>query len=135
PRLAELPLYVVLLREAEASVGVQARVRRLPRGLRREELRGVRLRPAGLPLLEQPRSLVAHEVCRLDRRVRLRDRELHSLVRTDRAPEDDALRRVASCQLDEPVPIADALGRDQDPLRVHPVEDVAKALSLVADER
>ena len=31
--------------------------------------------------------------------------------------------------------VADAFGRDQDPLRVHPVEDVAEPLALLPDER
>src|SRR5262245_33050725 len=47
-RLAELSLDVVLLRKAEAAVGVEARVRRRPRRLRGEQLRHVRLRAARL---------------------------------------------------------------------------------------
>src|SRR5687767_15812116 len=61
-RLAELALDVVLGREAEATVGVQTHVRRLPRGLRCEQLGHVRLgaaRPAGV---EEARTLPAHEV-------------------------------------------------------------------------
>src|SRR5581483_11269293 len=51
-RLAELALDVVLLCEAEAAVGVETRVGRLPRRLRRQQLREVRLGSARLPLLE-----------------------------------------------------------------------------------
>ena len=91
PRLAELPLDVVLLGEAEAAVRVEARVRRRPGRLRGEQLRHVRLRAARQALLEQPRRLVAHQVGRLDLRVGARDRELDALVRADRPPEDDAL--------------------------------------------
>ena len=36
--------------------------------------------------------------------------------------------------LGEPAAVADALGGDQDPLGVHPVEDVAEALALLADQ-
>ena len=66
--------------------------------------------------------------------MRLRDRKLDALVLADRAAEDDALGRVGGRLLDEPAPVADALRGDQDPLRVHPVEDVAEALPLLADE-
>src|SRR5262249_56018131 len=45
-RLAELPLDVVLSREPEAAVRVEAYVRCLPRRLRRKQLRHVRLRTA-----------------------------------------------------------------------------------------
>ena len=55
PRLAELALDVVLLREAEAAVRVEARVRRLPGRLRGEQLRHVRLGAARLARVEQPR--------------------------------------------------------------------------------
>src|SRR3954470_17355298 len=56
-RLAELALDVVLLGEPEAAVGVEARVRGLPRRLRGEQLREVRLRAARLALLEEPGCL------------------------------------------------------------------------------
>ena len=51
--------------------------------------------PHGSALVEEPRRLVAHQVGRLDRRVRARDRELDALVRADRPAEDDPLGRVA----------------------------------------
>ena len=114
---------------------VEACIRRLPRRLRGEQLGEVRLGPARLSLLEQPRRLVPHQVGPLDRGVRLSERELDALVLADRAAEDDALGRVGGRLLDEPAPVADALRGDQDPLRVHPVEDVAEALPLLADER
>ena len=53
----------------------------------------------------------------------------------DRATEDDALGCIRGRLVDEPAPVADALRRDQDPLRVHAVEDVAEPLALLADER
>src|SRR3954451_16369360 len=79
-RLAELALDVVLFGEPEAAVGVEARVRGLPRRLRGEQLREVRLRAARLALLEEPGCLVAHQVGGLDRGVCLRNREWHGLV-------------------------------------------------------
>ena len=91
--------------------------------------------PHGSPASNSHGGLEAHQVGRLDRRVRPRDRELHALVRADRPAEDDALRRVARRPLDEPAAVADALGGDQDPLGVHAVEDVAEALALLADQR
>src|SRR5687768_5609403 len=133
-RLAELALDVVLGREAEAAVGVEAHVRGLPRGLRGEKLGHVRLgaaRPAGV---EEARTLPAHEVRGLGVRVRARERQRHALVLPDRTAEDDPLLRVGRGAGDEPARVADAFGRDEDPLGVPAVDDVAEALALLADE-
>ena len=62
------------------------------------------------------------------------DRKRHSLVLSDRAPEHRAARRVRHRSIDEPAAVADALRRDQDPFRVHPVEDVAEPHALLADQ-
>ena len=91
--------------------------------------------PQRQALLEQPGGLVAHEVGRLDRSVRARERELHALVGADRPLEHDALAGVARRAVEEEAAVADALGRDQHALGVHAVEDVAEAAALLADER
>ena len=70
-----------------------------------------------------------------DMRVRLRERELHALIRADRTPEDDALAGIARGALDEPASVTQRLRRDEDPLRVPRIDDVAKAHALGADER
>src|SRR6185312_8312498 len=124
PRLAELALDIVIGGEAEATVELQACVRRFPRGLRGEVLRHVRLRPAGFSRVEAPARLEAHQVRRLELDVRLGDRDLHALVLPDRAAEDLALARIARHLVDEPVAVADALRGDDRALRVEAVEDV-----------
>jgi len=43
-------------------------------------------------------------------------------------------RRPRDRTIDEPAAVADALGRDQDALGVHPIEDVAEALALDTDQ-
>src|ERR1019366_5616525 len=63
-----------------------------------------------------------------------RTKKLDALVLADRSPEDEAVLGIATRARDEPVRVSDALGRDQDPFRVHPVEDVAEPLPLLADE-
>ena len=66
--------------------------------------------------------------------MRLRDRELNRVVDPYRSTEYDPFCGVARSSFDEPPSVPDALRRDQDPFGVPAVEDVAKALSLLADE-
>src|SRR5262245_66610550 len=84
PRLAELALDVVLLGEAEAAVRVDAYIGRLPGRLGGQVLGHVGLGAARLLAFEARARLPAHQVGGLDRHVRLRDRELHTLVGADR---------------------------------------------------
>src|SRR5690606_22787890 len=65
-RLAELALDIVLVREPEATVRLQADVRRLERRLGGEVLRHVRLGATGLVRIEQLARAKAHEVGGLD---------------------------------------------------------------------
>ncbi len=103
-------------------------------GFRRQQLRHVGLRAARLALVEQPAGLEAHEVRRLDLDEAFGDGELHALVLADRAAEHLPLFRIGRHAVDEPVAVADAFRRDQDALGVEPIEDVAEALTLLADE-
>ena len=125
PRLAELPLDVVLGREAEAAVRVEADVRRLPggfgrqvawRGWPRRRTASPRrtARPPGTASGRQPRPRR-----RPSRSGTARPGWRRSAGRRRRA-------RLAYCDrpLDEPAAVADALGGDQDALGVHTVEDV-----------
>src|SRR5881296_3783091 len=102
PRFAELALDIELAREAVAAVGVDGRVRGVPRRLRREELGHVRFGAAFAAVVEQPRGLVAHQRRGLETSVRLRERELHALIRADRLAEDDAPGGVRRGALYEP---------------------------------
>src|SRR5262249_58440191 len=85
--LAELPLDVVFLGIAVATVTVDARVASLPRRLGAEVLRHVGLAAARLPGVEERRRLVAHELRRVGRRMGAGGRELHALVGADRPAE------------------------------------------------
>src|SRR5207249_7497611 len=122
--LTELALDVVFGREAVAAVRVERGVRGVPRRLRREELRHVRLGTARLATIEEPRRLVADERRGLEPRVRLGDRKLHALVLADRSAEHDPLARVTRGALDEPATVTKRLGRDEDALDVPAVDDV-----------
>src|SRR6478672_1189081 len=123
-RLAELAFDVVLAREAEAAMRLDAHVGRLPRRFRGKVLRHVRLRAAWLARVEKRACPEAHQVGGLDLDVGVRDRELNALVFADRPVEHDALVRILDCALDEPSPVADAFGGDQRSLGVEAVEDV-----------
>src|SRR5947209_6035901 len=81
PRLSKLPVDVEIGGEAEASVRIEARVRRQPRRLGGEQFRHVRLGAALGALVEQARRLTANEVGRVDGGMRPGDRELDALVR------------------------------------------------------
>ena len=86
---------------------LEAGVRRLPRGLRRQQLGDVGLGAAGLPGVEQLGRLVPHQVRGLESRVGPRDRELHALVRPDRPAEHHPLGRVLAGAVEEPAAVAD----------------------------
>src|ERR671917_1389117 len=134
PGLAELALDVVLGVVGVATEGLHRRVCGLPRGVGGEEQGHVRLRPARLAPLEELGRPEAHEVRGLYAYVRPGQRELDALVLAYGAAEDRAVVRAAGGSVHEPPPVADALGGDQDPLRVHPVEDVPKPPPLIADQ-
>src|SRR5207247_3543369 len=58
---------------------------------------------------------------------------LAPLVGPVRSPEDAASLRVFHGPVDEPAGVPDALGGDQDPLRIEDVEEGLEALALRAD--
>ena len=134
PRLAELALDVVLGREPEPAVGLEADVGRLPGSVRRQHLGHIRFGAAGLAGIEQARGFVAHQVGGAHVGVGAGNRKLHALILTDRAIEHHALPRIAPSLVGKPVSIANALGGDQDALRVHAVQNVAEALPFFADQ-
>src|SRR5436190_23345136 len=112
-RLAKLAFDIVLRGEAEAAMRLETHVGRLPRRLRGEILRHVRLGAARLVSIEQRARFPAHQVSRLDLHVALGDWKLHALVLPNRTVEDDALVRVRRRSLDEPASITDALGGNE----------------------
>ncbi len=66
--------------------------------------------------------------------MRAGDGELHALVLADRPAENRAVLGVGGGAIDEELPVADALGGDEDALGIHPVEDVAEALAFFPDQ-
>ena len=90
--------------------------------------------PQARPASKSAAAFLHHQPRRLHLRIGLGDGELHALVGADGAPENLALSGIRTGLLDEPAAIADALGRDQDSLGVHAVQDVAKAPALLADQ-
>ncbi|CAM2153002.1 hypothetical protein PT2222_20033 [Paraburkholderia tropica] len=133
-RLAELAFDVVFAREAEAAVELQTGVGGFPRSVGGQQLRHVGLRAARLVRVEAAGGLEAHQVRGFHVDERARDRELHALVLADRTAEYLAILNVLRHLVDEPVAVADTLGRDQRALRVEAVENVLEALAFFADE-
>lgn len=71
---------------------------------------------------------------RAHRCIGLGDRELDALVLADPPAEHRASLGIIRRLGDEPFCIADAFGADQDPLGIHPGEDVPKALAFLTDQ-
>src|SRR4051812_33932050 len=111
--LTELALDVVLAGKAESPMGLQAGIGGFPAGLGGQMLGHVGLRTGVKVRIDLLAGLPAHKICRLKLNIGLCDRELHALVLADLAIEDDALVRVLSGPVDEPVTITDAFGRYQ----------------------
>jgi len=88
----------------------------------------VRLRAAGLMLIEQRARLPAHQVRRLGFDVGFGDRKLHALVLADRPVEHHPFLGVRAGPGDEPVGIAYALRGDQDALGVQSVQNIFETL-------
>ena len=134
PGLAELALDVVLSVKAVAAEGLHSGVGRLPGSVGGEQQGHIGLCSAGFSPIKEGGGLLHHERGRLDARVRPRYGELDALVLADGPAEDLALLRPRAGFVYKETAVAYALGGYQDALGVHPVEDVAKALSLLADE-
>src|SRR5918998_3014039 len=134
PGFPELALDVVLGIVAVASEGLHRGVRCLPGGLGGQHQGHVCFGPGSLTPLVEVRCPKAHQVRGLHARVCLRYGKLDPLVLPDRAPKDYALFRPLGSPVYKPPSVADALGGDQDPFGVHPVQDVAEALVLLADQ-
>src|SRR5207253_1494169 len=115
-------------------VGCEASVCRLPCGLRSEKLRHVRFGAAFLLAIEFCRCLVANEIGGFDIGVSSSDRKLNSLIRSDRATEDNPLGGVLCCPFDKPAAVPDRLGRNKNALGIPAVDDIAKAHSLLANQ-
>ena len=133
-RLAELAFHVVFLRESESAEGLHAGFRRFPGGFGSQQLGHVGLLAGGQPLVEFLRRVGDHQGGRFNRRIGPGNRKLHSLVAADRAAEYFPLAGVSGGPVDEPAPVADAFPANQRAFGVHPVQDVAKALPLRADQ-
>src|SRR5881396_1706182 len=136
PRLPHLPFDVHVPCHPIAAVDVHRHVGRAPRALRREVFRDVRVLADFLRIrigLVESGRIPSHEVRGDEPRVRLREGELDPLVGPDRPAEDDASLRVFHGPIDEPAGVPDALGGDQDPLRIEDVEEGFEALALRAD--
>src|SRR5947199_6735610 len=136
PRLPHLPLDMHVPRHPIPAVDVHRHVRGAPGAFRREVFRNVRvladLLRIRIGLVESGR-IPSHEVRRDEPCMRIRQGELDPLVAPDRSAEDDASLRVFHGPFDEPAGVPDALGGDQDPLRIEDVEEGLGALALRAD--
>src|SRR6059036_3461471 len=126
PRLPHLPLDVHVPRHPVPAVDVHRHVRGAPGAFRREVFRDVRVLADLLRIrigLVQGGRVPAHEVRGDEARVRVRERKLDALVAPDCPAEDDASFRVLHGPVDEPAGVTDALGGDQDSLRIEHVEE------------
>src|SRR5262249_13906134 len=133
-RLAGFPLDIVFLSKSKAAVGLNRDIRGLPRCIRRQELRHVRLGSAWLAAIEQLGSPDAHQVGCFHVYVCPCDGELDPLVLADRTVEDDAFLRVLRGAFDEPPAVANTFGSYQNPLGVQPVNEVPESLAFFTDQ-
>src|SRR5207249_5662564 len=74
-----------------------------------------------------------HEIGGFDVRISLGDRELYPLIGADRPAKHHTIAGVTRCPLDEPSAIADRLGRDEDPLHIPSIDDVAESLTFFSN--
>ena len=116
-------------------MGLHARLRRRPTGVRREELGEIRLLPRIAARFVQPDRFTQHQLRRPHLAVGARDGKLNALVSPDGAPENFAIAGISGCGFNEPFGVADAFRGDQHPLRVHAGQDVAKSLAFFSDQR
>src|SRR5881296_620501 len=136
PRLQHLPFDVHVPRHPIAAVDVHRHVGRAPRALRREVFRDVRVLADFLRIrigLIQSGRMPSHEVRGDEARMRVREGKLNALVAPDRSAEHHPSLRVFHGPVDEPAGVPDALGGDQDPLRIEDVEEGLEPLALRAD--
>ena len=132
--LAPVALHVVFARVAHAPEGLHRAVRGEERRLGRKVLRGVRRFTAFQSRVVPSPRVQRHHPRRLQLHARLRERMAHGLVGADRAVEHDALGRVPRRPVERDLADAARFGSEQHALGVQPVEDVAEALVLGADE-
>src|SRR5262249_16784754 len=133
-RFAELAFDVELHRKTESAVSLQTDVGGFPGGLRSQHFCHVGFGSARLMVIEQACSFVAHQISRSHASVTLCDGKLDALVFGDGAIENDSFVGVCSSLVDEPISVANAFSGDKNAFGVHPIEDVAKARSFIADE-
>src|SRR5437867_11962647 len=137
PRLPHLPLDMHVPRHPVPAVDVHRHVRGAPGAFRREVFRDVRVLADLLRIrigLVQGGRVPAHEVRGDEARVRVRERKLDALVAPDCPAEDDASFRVLHGPVEEPAGVTDALGGDQDSLRIEDVEEGLEAVALLANQ-
>ena len=113
---------------------IQAGIRRFPGRFAGEQFRHIGFRTAFFAAVEFFRCRVAHLCRRFHMGVAARDRKLHPLIGADRLAEHDALAGIFGRALDKPAAVPDRLGSDQNALGVPPVDDVAEAFPLFADQ-
>src|ERR687890_181486 len=118
-RLTELPLDVMLRVESVPAERIDG---------------GVRLGSARETCVESSCRAARHQIGGLDLRPRRAERELDPLIGADRATEDLARLRVPRRALDEPAPVADELGGNENSFRIPAVEDVAEPHTLGPDQ-
>src|SRR5215471_14083589 len=75
-----------------------------------------------------------HQRCSFHIGISTGERELDSLVLADRTIEYHTLFGVTAGALDEPEPIADTLGGDQNTLGIQPIKQITEALAFFADQ-
>ena len=131
--LAEIALDMVLAGVAHAAMGHDRGLAGAVAGLGGAVFGGVGIGAGLLAAVIDGRRPQHHQLGRLELDPALGERVLDRLVLAYRAAEDDPLtgitRGAGECGAAE----TDGLGADQNPLRVHSVQDVMKALAFLAN--
>ena len=134
-RFPKFPLNVVFLGESETTVGLHAALRRRPGGLGTQHLAHIRFLAAGLTSIKEIGGAFHHELSSAHLSIGAGDGELNTLVLTDGAVKHRALACVRAGLVNKPARITYGLRANKDTLCVHAIQNVAKPLSLLTNQR
>ena len=134
-RFPELSLDVEFLGETRSPIGLQASIAGLPGSRCREHFGHIGFCAAALASIKQACRFMGHQFRGTHVCIGVGDRKLDTLVSANWAIENLAVAGIIFGSLNEEFAIADAFERYQRAFHVHAVENIPKALSLLADQR
>src|SRR5229473_3704307 len=126
----QISLDMIFLGVAESAMGHHRLLAGVKTRFRGQIFRRVGGGPAGQALIVLPPCRQHHQPGRFQFHPVLRQRMLNALVHADRPVEHDAALRVSRSALKRDLAEPDRFRRDQNPLRIHAVQDVFETAPL-----